>query len=122
MIEAGGGGLNPFEAAAADDFGPEDRDFCMATEDVGFEELGRDAFLAGVDDFVAGGSGADLVEVARVEGVAEDDAHGWVQGSGFRGRRSAVSGTRSKSKIKITIRKMVRSGSKSKIRIGCHEN
>ena len=67
--------MNPFQPAAADDFGPGHGNLGVAAKDVGFEQFRGDSLLAGVDDFLAGGGGADLVEVARFEGVAEDDTH-----------------------------------------------
>src|SRR3954470_71042 len=74
MVEAGGGGLDPLEAAVVADFVPIDGDFGVAAEDVGGGELGGDVFLAGVDDLVTGGGGPDLGKVTRLDRVAEDEA------------------------------------------------
>src|SRR3954462_14316906 len=74
MVEAGGGGLDPLEPAIVADFVPINGDFGVAAEDVGGGELGGDVFLAGIDDFVAGGGGPDLGKVTRLDGVAEDEA------------------------------------------------
>jgi hypothetical protein len=68
--------LNPFQSAAVNDVWPRDRDFGMTTEDVGFEQLGRDALLPRIDDFVAWRGGTDLFVVTRLNWIAKDDSHG----------------------------------------------
>ena len=63
MVHAGGGGLDPLEAALADDAVPIDGHLGMAAEDVGGEEFGGHPLLAGVDDLGLRGGGGDLPEV-----------------------------------------------------------
>ena len=84
MVKTGSRGLNPLEPAATDDFRPGHGHFGMAAENVGFQDLVSDAFLAGIDDFMPRRDGANLLQVSRLVLKAKDDAHRRVQGSGFR--------------------------------------
>ena len=64
MIEAGSRRLNPLELFRVDNRLPIDRDFCMAAENVGFENVVWNLILRRNNDFkIFFGSRTDLLNV-----------------------------------------------------------
>ena len=87
MVHAGGGRLDPPQAALPHHAVPIDRHLGVAAEDVGPKQLFGDSLLAGVDDFGLGHGRGDLCDVFRFDGVAEDDSGGHGRGVRVRGIR-----------------------------------
>jgi hypothetical protein len=79
MVEPGGGGLNPLQSAALDDFLPGHGHFGMPAKNIGLRQFGGDAFLAGVDNLGVWGRSGNLCDVLLFDRIAENYAGAWRQ-------------------------------------------
>lgn len=74
MIQSGSRRLNPLQSACGNHLVPRNRDFGVATKQIGFRQCGGNPLLPRINDLDVRGNGGNLLDVPFFNGKTKDKA------------------------------------------------